>query len=132
MQIFHSQEPDSEPLIISIPIIRLEFSEMLIVNQFIEKLNPAEWRKTKNDDTKICFNSEANLNSISLMDDFQKFFTDYYWYKGSLTRPPCTEGVDWFISQKAMELSSDQFLELADQTYDIWKYPLGNKRFVKK
>jgi carbonic anhydrase len=33
---------------------------------------------------------------------------DYYRYNGSLTTPPCTEGVRWFVMKKAMTVSKEQ------------------------
>ncbi|MEX0297823.1 MAG: carbonic anhydrase [Kordiimonas sp.] len=32
----------------------------------------------------------------------------YYRYMGSLTTPPCSEGVNWYILKKPIELSKDQ------------------------
>ena len=34
--------------------------------------------------------------------------TDYFHYKGSLTTPPCSEGVHWFIFPDAIEVSAEQ------------------------
>lgn len=32
----------------------------------------------------------------------------FYHYRGSLTTPPCTEGVDWFIYRKTLPISKNQ------------------------
>ena len=35
---------------------------------------------------------------------------NYFHYSGSLTTPPCSENVNWFISQTPIEVSIDQIL----------------------
>ncbi|MBE4609228.1 carbonic anhydrase [Vibrio navarrensis] len=37
---------------------------------------------------------------------------DYYRFNGSLTTPPCSEGVRWFVLKQASELSSSQTEQL--------------------
>jgi carbonic anhydrase len=44
---------------------------------------------------------------ISVMDMLPKN-KEYYRYNGSLTTPPCSEGVRWMVMQTAMEASSEQ------------------------
>jgi len=47
------------------------------------------------------------VNPINLLPEER----DYYYYSGSLTTPPCTEGVRWFVMKEPVELSKEQ-LEL--------------------
>jgi len=45
-----------------------------------------------------------NINLVDLLPANQQ----YYTYTGSLTTPPCTQGVDWIILKTPLELSADQ------------------------
>lgn len=48
----------------------------------------------------------------------------YYHYTGSLTTPPCSEKVEWYVSKQPLELASDQIAIMTD-LYD------GNNRPVQ-
>jgi len=39
---------------------------------------------------------------------------DYYFYTGSLTTPPCTEGVKWMVLKRPVEVSADQIKQFTD------------------
>ena len=39
---------------------------------------------------------------------------DHYYYQGSLTTPPCTEAVNWFVFKEAMKASPDQVGAIAE------------------
>ena len=56
----------------------------------------------------------------------------YYRYAGSLTTPPCSEGIQWYVLKKPIELDSEQirfFTSIPgfDQTHRPLQ-PLGNRR----
>ena len=47
----------------------------------------------------------------------------YYTYMGSLTSPPCSEGVQWIVMRQPMSLSNDQ-IELFGRIYPMNARPL--------
>ncbi|CAG8791947.1 24898_t:CDS:2, partial [Racocetra persica] len=63
--------------------------------------------------------------TISLTEQIFKEVKTVYSYYGSLTTPPCTEGVRWFVSPDVLSISPSQFKSL--------KYVLKyNARFTQK
>ena len=46
----------------------------------------------------------ATINALGLLPKDK----GYYTYTGSLTSPPCTENVQWYVLKKPMEVSADQ------------------------
>ena len=36
----------------------------------------------------------------------------YFKYKGSLTKPPCSENIDWFIVTQPVDISTSQLIDL--------------------
>jgi carbonic anhydrase len=59
--------------------------------------------------------------------------TSYYMYMGSVTAPPCTEGVTWFVLKTPLEISADQISAFA-QLYPHGVRPTQplNGRVVKE
>lgn len=69
-------------------------------NKFISKL----WKKMpRNADGVHTFNN-VTIN----VEDLLPKDRGYYHYRGSLTTPPCSEGVRWFVMRTPVEVSSSQ------------------------
>ena len=49
-------------------------------------------------------NEKVFVNGTELLPDSRS----YYHYSGSLTTPPCSEGVRWYVMQAPIEVSKDQ------------------------
>lgn len=59
--------------------------------------------------------------------------TDYYTYMGSLTAPPCTENVTWFVLKTPVEVSSAEIAKFAKlYPSDVRPPQPLNGRIVKK
>ena len=55
----------------------------------------------------------AKLPPSSLKNmEMKKKYGNYYRYNGSLTVPPCDEGVRWFVMKKPMSFSKEQYEKL--------------------
>mmetsp|Transcript_10919 Transcript_10919/g.45412 ORF Transcript_10919/g.45412 Transcript_10919/m.45412 type:complete len:216 (-) Transcript_10919:479-1126(-) len=61
----------------------------------------------------------GTVSTSSLYDPDSSFFV----YSGSLTIPPCTEGVSWFLQRDILEVGGDQ----VESWYEFVGYP-GNSR----
>jgi len=59
--------------------------------------------------------------------------TAYYSYTGSLTAPPCTEGVTWFVLKTPVEISSEEVGAFAKlYPHDVRPLQPLNGRVVKE
>jgi carbonic anhydrase len=57
----------------------------------------------------------------------------YYTYMGSLTAPPCTEGVTWFVLKTPVEISTDEIKAFAKlYPHDVRSPQPLNGRVVKQ
>jgi carbonic anhydrase len=52
---------------------------------------------------------DARINAADLLPASRRVFA----YRGSLTTPPCSEGVSWFVMQSPSEISADQLAPFA-------------------
>jgi carbonic anhydrase len=51
----------------------------------------------------------------------------FYTYAGSLTTPPCSEGVIWYILSKPLGISKDQLIQLKALNQSNESYPNNNR-----
>jgi carbonic anhydrase len=59
--------------------------------------------------------------------------TSYYTYMGSLTAPPCTEGVTWFVLKTPMDISAEEISAFAAlYPHDVRPLQPLNGRVVKE
>jgi carbonic anhydrase len=59
--------------------------------------------------------------------------TGYYTYMGSLTAPPCTEGVTWFVLKTPVDISAEQIKAFARlYPHDVRPVQPLNGRIVKE
>jgi len=57
----------------------------------------------------------------------------YYRYTGSVTAPPCTEGVEWFVLKTPLEISANQIKAFAElYPHDVRPIQPLNGRIVKE
>lgn len=63
-------------------------------NNFIEELDV----ESKFYVEEASFSALQRIDSVSVANFLNNIdFSKYYFYEGSLTTPPCSEGVNWFI-----------------------------------
>ena len=71
---------------------------------------------------------DVTVNAVDLLPEVRT----YYRYDGSFTTPPCTEGVNWFLMDTPVELSTtqiDAFKEIYSNNYRPVQ-PLNDREFM--
>lgn len=56
------------------------------------------------------YNSGANINPLAMYPTNNQA---YYNYTGSLTTPPCSQGIDWIVMKESVKISDSQLSEFA-------------------
>lgn len=72
-----------------------------------------------------------HLEDLDLdMNELRPLPQHYYRYKGSLTTPPCSEGVQWVIMADKREISSDQMADIVSRLHANFRpvQPIGERR----
>jgi len=60
--------------------------------------------------TKGKYNSEEKINLLELFPQNKS----YYKYKGSFTKPPCSETVNWYVFKDKLTASEEQLVQIAE------------------
>jgi carbonic anhydrase len=71
------------------------------------------------------FNLEGVLNKGAVHPGGDLTF---YNYEGSLTAPPCNEGVDWYVSADAVEATREEIKHITESVYASESTSTGNNR----
>ena len=86
------------------------------------------WKNLPAEKEKSVENASVSVNAADLLpSDY-----GYYTYLGSLTTPPCSEGVTWYVLKTPVQLSSEQ-LEAFAKVYPMNarpKQPLNGRELL--
>jgi len=63
------------------------------------------------------FKSEEMIDLIKILPNNKS----YYYYNGSLTTPPCTEVVNWYILKNPIEASKEQIEKFSKILHDNYR-----------
>jgi len=83
-----------------IGVFFVEGKENELLNKFINNLPEEKDKK---------YSSEELINAADLLP----VDSAYYYYEGSLTTPPCSEIVKWFVMRSPLEASIDQIKKMS-------------------
>lgn len=98
----HFVHADKEGNLAVLALMFTEGAENAELNKILEVLSPKE-----GEDRKLIH--PANASALMPMD------VDYYRYNGSLTTPPCSEGVVWIVFKKSVTASPAQIKRFHDE-----------------
>lgn len=76
----------------------------------------------------------STLNTTIAVDDVLPSVRDHYRFNGSLTTPPCSEGVRWLVLKKSIPASMDQIEQFAHAIHHPNNRPIQatNARLILK
>ena len=80
-------------------------------------------------DTRTQFDNYVKVSEFLATIDM----TDYWSYDGSLTTPPCTEGIKWSVIKKVQPISPAQLLRFTSRMSGLTEFAggKGNNRVVQ-
>jgi carbonic anhydrase len=77
---------------------------VLLKNGASNALLASIWKNLPAEKEKSIENASVSVNAADLLPSDYR----YYTYLGSLTTPPCSEGVTWYVLKTPVQLSSEQ------------------------
>ncbi|KAF4978638.1 hypothetical protein FZEAL_5041 [Fusarium zealandicum] len=94
-------------------------------NEFLSMLPPMIGFNDLDDTQEVTVDHRLALQSAL-------FFNEFWTYEGSLTSPPCTEGIRWFVARQVMITGVQQMREiLGASTYsaraeqEVWQHRIN-------
>ncbi len=116
----HLVHSDEEGNLLVIGVMLKEGSENPVIKK-VWNFMPLEKGEVTKEDVKI--------NPEQLLPESR----GYYTYDGSLTTPPCSEGVTWIVMKEGIEVSKEQ-IDRFRSVYDLNARPVQplNERVVKE
>jgi carbonic anhydrase len=99
------QKEDETPVYLVIAYLFKMGKEEPFINQFIEEIPTKEERSRT---INISTLTESRMDGNQL----KKELKSYYHYKGSLTTPPYTESVYWYVLSRIFEASPEQITRI--------------------
>lgn len=133
----HTVNGEHFPIEIHFVHKNMETGKLAVIGVFVEEgdENPFfghiadEWPHDEGE-----FDAPDSYNANVLMPEFYNHWLKqhFWWYGGSLTTPPCSEIVSWFVMMDPIHASSDQIHEMEDILHENYRpvQPL-NSRLVK-
>ncbi len=99
---------------------------MMNVGKALDALAPV-WSRLPHELNKVALNP-GTVNAADLLPANAQ---NYYHYMGSLTTPPCTESVSWYVMKDAVEVAASQAAEFVDLIGENARPVQGvNRRFM--
>ncbi len=118
---------DGEPMPSEVHFVHVsDEGEISVIGVFFKKGKENEFLKGIIANMPTTEGNKSIITSEICPGNIFKTTDEFYIYEGSLTTPPCTEGVNWFVRRKCMEASAEQIKALSGAM------PVNNARPVQE
>ena len=83
-----------------------------------------DWHKYFDMAQKLEVNNASVISDLRLSSLMGNYLTDFWRYEGSLTTPPCTEGIIWTVFKQAIVFREEQLQQLRDHIqFEAYRSP---------